>query len=184
MNDVHVRGYVRSDWRYRADLFLRLELAPSRGNEGDQQRGDLVVRIPSSTHRGMAEFKFGQLVEIHGFLEAAPRHTRFEQLLDLVLKADPTGAVAAAMPALPKSVRQYPVPVESLQVVAERWELAPTAPRRRRPHSRRPAAEPQAELTAQPAAAGAAEVEAAPEPIPEPTPEPAPEPAPAASSAG
>ena len=132
MNDVHVRGYVRSDWRYRADLFLRLDLAPTRGNEGDPQRGDLVVRIPSSMHRGMAEFKFGQLLEIHGFLEAAQRHTRFEQLLDLVLKADPTGAVANAMPALPKSVREYQVPVETLQVVAERWELAPSGSRRGR----------------------------------------------------
>ena len=181
MNDVHVRGYVRSDWRYRADLFLRLELAPTRGNEGAAPRGDLVVRIPSNVHRGMAEFKFGQLLEIHGYLEAASRHTRFEQLLDLVLKADPTGTVATALPALPKSIREYQVPVETLQVVAERWELAPSGARRgRRNANRGSAAEARAEARAeaQPAAP-AAEVETPPTITPEPTAVPALEPVPA-----
>ena len=176
MNDVHVRGYVRSDWRYRADLFLRLELAPTRGNEGDPQRGDLVVRIPSNVHRGMAEFKFGQLLEIHGYLEAAPRHTRFEQLLDLVLKADSTGAVATALPALPKSVREYQVPVETLQVVAERWELAPSGGRRGRRNANRGSGA-EARAASKPAAP-AAEVETPPTATPEPTAVPALEPIP------
>jgi len=141
VNDVHVRGTVRADWSYRGDVYLRLLLAPSRGHEPPQ--GALVVRVPVALHRGMTEFRYGQTLEVHGWLEVVPRDQPVAELLKTAAQEASDPALEAARAVLPAAAARHRVQTDQVQVVAERWEAAPSArPPRRRGGGRRRAAPP------------------------------------------
>ncbi len=82
LNQIHVEGFVtKKQWTHSGDKFFRLavyrdpdrprkEIARATPNERDQP-DYVTVRLPASLLAGLpVEFKSGQRVQVHGWLES------------------------------------------------------------------------------------------------------------------
>jgi hypothetical protein len=80
LNQVHVEGFVtKKRWQHSGDTFFRLAVYrdPDRERKGQDKAGEgrdrpdyVTVRAPAAVTTLPVEFKGGQRIQIHGWLES------------------------------------------------------------------------------------------------------------------